>query len=170
MASEEPEWTELVDIMYREPMTVWNSQKVPSGEPIELAFESENDDVQLLAEKTGWDEDKVLKTLRRLREGGLVSSVKVSDEPRSAYTVGLTEMGMTVAHERSAAQRENQTNNALVMFTFALVSVGIIELIPPDYVFTILGLEVSGLILRLVGSLFLMMTILMFIRHEDQWP
>jgi hypothetical protein len=57
--------------------------------------------------------------------------------------------GVQVAHERHIADRQNQTNQALVAFTFALVLVGVIGNSPDQRIQTLGSLVVAIFLLAL---------------------
>lgn len=90
---------------------------------------------------------EVQDNLNKLERWGLTKTISSASDA----VVSLEEPGFEVAHERELSKRREKTNAALVVFTLALVLVGVVGSIPNPNARVIGDLLILGLVLGIVG-------------------
>lgn len=108
----EPNWAQVLTALYEEGMGVG------------VGTDVEMNEIGLLEEKTGLSQGEIEDHLDFLRRTDLVAHW--GGEESKPHDIGLTSDGFRVAHERELSTRREKTNTALVIFTLALVLVGIV--------------------------------------------
>jgi len=143
---DDPDWAKILQYLHNH-----------NGEIRETAEDNEEDEddrrheeheqalYDTLSEKVDisrTDEGAIVDTHKHLQNTGLVDF-----EQRADYAaLKLTTEGFEVAHERELSKRDREINSSLVFFTFILVIVNILDVIPIDP-WILFGLSLALLIL-----------------------
>lgn len=106
----DPDWAAILDEMYEA------SETLVHRAPDEEVYEYEL--YHPMSSESDLSASEIRSELKYLEKVGLIE--EFDDEG----WIRPSKRGVQVAHERQIADRQNQTNQALVAFTFALVLVG----------------------------------------------
>lgn len=159
----DPNWGRVLDVLYEQEGKLYFIPKegVAPGHP--------------LVKETGLDSDDVNPAIRRLRSVGLVELTEhrmrddTEDIDQRGDFIMLSQRGFEVAHDRDKANRQQQINKSLVLFTFALVVVGVIDIIPSGAAFGIGTFQIPGLFVQLSTAILLLLGILYIVQTQDIW-
>lgn len=140
-----PDWAQMLNVIYE------NGGSATYHEPRDGGLSPENPFI----EETRLTEEEVHEAVDLLRNASLVRNVRTGGGSGEIVSLGLTEKGFDVAHERMIQERQERHDRVIAGFTVVLGVAALIQALKAIYEMQYLTAQLSNTAVLILGLVIL---------------